>query len=81
MKIKTLVQNISLITVNVGNNTVDIWRDFYGYLFAKYMDGNIKRKDGDNQNPKVKQPGYGDDDYKRIVNETGDKLKVIGSAH
>lgn len=68
-------------SVKTGNTTVDAWRDFYAYLFTKYMDGNIKWKDGNKQNPKLEQPGYGEDWYRRIVEETGDKLKVIGSAH
>ena len=44
------------------------------------MDGNIKEKDGDKQNPKLNQPGYSKEWYKKIATETGDKLKVIGSA-
>jgi len=72
---------ITEYSVTLGNKVVDTWRDFYGYLFAKYMDGNIKWKDGNKQNPKLKQPGYGEEWYKRIAKETGDKLKVIGSAH
>ncbi|MCD4680407.1 MAG: C69 family dipeptidase [Bacteroidales bacterium] len=75
------LEYITDYSVNVGNNTVDIWRDFYGYLFARFMDGNVKRKDGDKQNPKLNQPGYGEEWYKRIVKDTGDKLKVIGKAH
>ena len=75
------LEYITDYSVNVGNKTVDIWRDFYAYLFTKYMDFNIKRKDGNNQNPKVKQPGYGEEWNKRIVEDTGDKLKVIGNEH
>ncbi len=75
------LEYITDYSVNVGNKTVDIWRDFYAYLFTRFMDGNIKRKDGNKQNPKLKQPGYGEDWYRRIAKDTGDKLKVIGSAH
>ena len=66
---------------NAGNETVKHWRDFYGYLFAKYMDGNIKEKsevpEGYKYYPaKLQQPGYGEDWYRKIVEETGDHFKV-----
>jgi hypothetical protein len=47
----------------------------------KYMDGNIKTPNPGQQNPNLSQPGYGDDWYKRIINETGDQFKVIGGGH
>jgi dipeptidase len=64
-----------------GNETVKHWRDFYGYLFAKYMDGNIKEKsevpEGYKYYPaKLQQPGYGEDWYRKIVEETGDHFKI-----
>ncbi len=66
---------------NAGNETVKHWRDFYGYLFTKYMDGNIKEKsevpEGYKYYPaKLQQPGYGEDWYRKIVEETGDHFKV-----
>lgn len=70
------IDYITNFSVNTANNTVYEWKDFYKYLFTKYMDGNIKEKDGDNLNPKLKQPGYGIDWYTRIVKETGDKFLV-----
>ena len=68
-------------SVNTGNNTVMEWQKFYYYLFTKYMDGNIKRpkavpagyKYG---TPYLNQPGYGEDWYRLIIQETGDKFKV-----
>lgn len=57
------------------------WKDFYKYLFMKYMDGNVKRPNPGKQNPHLEQPGYGEKWYKKIADETGDKLKVKGSAH
>ncbi|MDM8158245.1 C69 family dipeptidase [Labilibaculum sp. K2S] len=77
----TAVEFLTDFSCNQGNNLVAEWKDFYGYLFAKFMDGNIKEKDGNNQNPKVKQPGYSEEFYKTIVKTTGDKLKVVGDAH
>ncbi|WP_372752073.1 dipeptidase [Labilibaculum sp.] len=75
------IEFLTDFSCNQGNNLVKEWRDFYGYLFAKYMDGNIKEKDGNKQNPKITQPGYSKEFYKTIVKTTGDKLKVVGEAH
>ncbi len=71
-------------SVNTGNETVKHWLNFYTYLFTKYMDGNIKEKvdvpEGYKyHNPKLKQPGYGEDWYKKIVEETGDHFKMPGA--
>ena len=67
-------------SVNAGNNTVSLWKDFYRFLFTKYMDGNVKEKQpvpaGYNRvNPKVSQPGYSEDWYRAIVKSTGDRFK------
>ncbi len=67
-------------SVKTGNQTVEIWRDLYGFLFTKYMDGNIKEAreiphDHIYVNPKIKQPGYGEDWYGNIVKQTGQKFK------
>ena len=68
-----------------GNETVKHWQDFYSYLFTKYMDGNVKTKvdvpEGYKYHtPKLSQPGYGGEWYNRIADDTGDKLKMQGSA-
>lgn len=68
-------------SVNTANATFAAWKNLYQYLFLKYMDGNIKTKDGKNKNPKVEQPGYSEAWYKKIVEETKDKFKVIGPSH
>ena len=73
-------------SVTLGNNTVLDWKKFYGYLFTRYMDGNIKTNvpvpDGYIYHaPKVEQPGYPEWFLRMIVEQTGDKLKVIGPAH
>jgi dipeptidase len=75
------IEFLTDFTCNQGDNLTKEWRDFYGYLFAKYMDGNIKEKDGNKQNPKMKQPGYSKEFYKNVAKTTGDKLKVKGAAH
>ena len=50
------------------------------------MDGNIKEAVEVPEgylyhNPKLEQPGYSEEFYKKVVDDTGDKLKVIGDAH
>ncbi len=67
----------------VGADVFETWKKFYQYLFMKYMDGNIKTKQEIPEGykyyaPKVSQPGYGEDKYRIIIEETGDQFKVIG---
>jgi dipeptidase len=73
-------------SVNTGNITVMDWKKFYGFLFTRYMDGNIKTAVDVPEGyiyhaPKVEQPGYPEWFLRMIVEQTGDKLKVKGSAH
>ena len=69
-------------SVNQGNSTVARWKELYGYLFTKFLDGNVKVKDGDKQNPKVKQPGYDESYYRMVIEKTGDKFKQpAGTGH
>ncbi len=48
------------------------WKKLLVDLLVKYMDGNVKDEFG-----KVKHPGYPEDWYKRIVEESGKKFEVI----
>lgn len=73
-------------SVRKGNELAKDWRKFYEYLFVKYMDGNIKEAvpvpDGYKYiAPKLDQPGYSPEWYKRVADETGEKLKYKGSSH
>lgn len=75
------VEYLTSYSVNAGNYTTSEWRSFYKFLFTKYMDGNVKEKSvvpaGYNRaNAKVSQPGYPAEWYRRIAEDTGDKLKV-----
>jgi dipeptidase len=72
-------------SVYTGNKLVADWKVFYQYLFMKYIDGNVKNSDGrkllDNGNgkniPKApKQPGYGKEWERIMIQGTGDRLKV-----
>jgi len=78
---ETAVKFITNFSVDVANRTVVEWKQFYQYLFMRYMDGNIKEPNPGKQNPKLKQPGYGEDWYRVVVKKTGDQFKVIGSGH
>lgn len=71
-------QYLTEYSVNQGNNTVAEWRKLYQYLFTKYMDGNIKYKVEGKQNPKLEQPGYSEEWYRKIIEDTGDKFKYQG---
>lgn len=68
-------------STSVSDRVTNEWQDFYRHLFMKFMDGNIKTPNPGHQNPNVSQPGYGEEFNRRIATETGDKLKVKGSAH
>jgi hypothetical protein len=45
------------------------------------MDGNVKEKAEPKENykyvnPKIEQPGYGENWYRKIIEETGDQFKM-----
>jgi len=68
-----------------ANKTVKTWKKLYTHLFTKFLDGNLKEArpvpEGDAYiTPKVQYPGYGEEWYKFIIQETGDKFKVKGEA-
>ena len=74
------VQYLTDYSVNAGNQTVSQWKEFYRFLFTKYVDGNVKEKQPVPAGykytvPKVTQPGYGDEWNRVIVNSTGDKFR------
>ena len=72
--------------MKTANKTVDRWKELYAHLFTKYMDGNVKKKsepkDGYKYvNPELEQPGYGEDWYKRIIEDTGEQFLMPGDGH
>ena len=77
------VEFLTDYSVMVGNNTVMEWKDFYTYLFTRFMDGNIKTKVEVPEGyiyhvPDVEFPGYSEKWYQIITGETGDHFKVVG---
>jgi dipeptidase len=79
---RAAVNFLTNYSVNTANNLVKEWKEFYRYLFVKYMDGNKKTARPVPEGykyyaPKVEHIRFGDDYYRTIIRETGDKLKVI----
>ncbi len=81
------IDYITDFSVNRADKTTMIWKEFYQYLFVKYMDGNIKEKAEPKENylyvtPNMTQPGYGDATYRKIIKETGEHfLMPSGGGH
>jgi dipeptidase len=68
-------------SIKMAELTVKSWKKLGEYLIFKYMDGNVK----DEVN-KVTHPGYPENWYRRIVDESGDffkykKLKTEKDSH
>lgn len=59
------------------SRTFKDYQHLYRELFMKFMDGNVKTRNPGFQNPHVEQPGYSDQFLRKVVEDTGDKLKVI----
>lgn len=57
--------------------TFNAYKHLYQELFMKYMDGNVKTRNPGQQNPHIKFPGYSEQFLRKLVEETGDKLKMI----
>lgn len=76
---------LTAYSVYTGNKLVSDWKEFYRYLFMRYMDGNLKVAEGrkllDNGNGKnipqrPSHPGYGKEWERIMIMGTGDRLKV-----
>jgi dipeptidase len=75
---KLAVNFLTDYSTGTGDRVTHAWKDFYRYLFMRFMDGNTKKPVTGQQNPDVKFPGYGEEWYQIIIEETGDQFKVIG---
>lgn len=74
---KATIDYLTDFSCNTGSELVNDWRKFYGYLFARYMDGNIKTAVPGAKNPKVEQPALPEWFLRTIIEKAGDKLQVI----
>jgi dipeptidase len=79
------IDYLTTYSIFTGNKLVSDWKNFYHYLFMKYMDGNIKITEGQklldngygkNIPKKPLQPGYGKEWERIMIQGTGDRLKV-----
>lgn len=70
------IKYITDYSVKAGERTVTEWKNLYGFLFTKFMDGNVKTKVEGQQNPIVEQPGYDEMWYRQVATEAGEKLLV-----
>ena len=71
------IKFITDFSCRTGNHLVDTWRDFYGYLFCKFMDGNVKTAIPGEKNPKVEQPALPEWYLRMLIEQTGKKLEVV----
>lgn len=71
------IKFITDFSCRTGNHLVDTWRDFYGYLFCKFMDGNVKTAIPGEKNPKVEQPALPEWYLRMIIEQTSKKLEVV----
>ena len=55
-----------------AERTVERWRSLWKELFVRYLDGNVRDEHG-----KVTHPPYPKHWYRRIIEESGDKYKMI----
>ncbi|MCC8174085.1 MAG: C69 family dipeptidase [Odoribacter sp.] len=70
------VSYLTDFSCNTGDQLTNTWRDFYGYLFARYMDGNIRTVVPGQKNPKVENPQLPEWYLRSIIDYMGDKQKV-----
>jgi dipeptidase len=78
---KKAVKYLTDYSTGAGDRTTAEWKEFYKFMFTKYVDGNVKTAvplpEGYKYvNPKVVQPGYGEEWNRKVAKDTGDKLKV-----
>jgi dipeptidase len=79
---KKALEYITAYSVKTGENTVSEWKKLYAFLFTRYMDGNVKTKVEGQKNPKLEQPGYDEEWYRKVVEDAGERLKVPeGAGH
>jgi len=67
------IDYLTQYSIERGDAAVKRWKQLGESLIVKYLDGNVRNEAG-----KVTHPGYPKSWYRKIADETGDHLKVIG---
>ena len=75
---------VNTMGASIAKNATDAYRDLAGYLFVKYMDGNVKKTDENGDFIKSEYglpvyptfPGYDKRYYEQIVKESGDHFLI-----
>ena len=75
------VANLTNFSNHIAESTFKDWKTLYNQLFMKFMDGNVKTAKEVPEGykyitPELNQPGYSEDKYKLIIEETGDQFKM-----
>ncbi|MEI3154434.1 MAG: hypothetical protein V8S95_04490 [Odoribacter sp.] len=74
---KLTVDYLTDFSCNTGNQLLTTWRDFYGYLFCRFMDGNIKTAVPRREKSQGVKPTASGFVSRTIIEKTGNKLEVI----
>lgn len=71
---------LTTFSVTESENLLSEWKSLYRFLFTRFMDGNVKTAVEGAQNPDIEQPGYSEEWYRMIIEQTGDKFLYKGDA-
>lgn len=74
------VNYLTQFSLDAGAECAAEWKGFYHHLMTKYLDGTVRQKPEPREGykyltPVIRSPGYGDNWYRLIIRETGDKFK------
>ncbi|MDE6304967.1 MAG: C69 family dipeptidase [Muribaculaceae bacterium] len=78
-------KELSALTERLAQQSTERFKQLGDYLLVKYMDGNVKREDAPGKFSRTPEgmpvspewPGYDDQYYRSIVNDTNGRLRVI----
>ena len=84
---KSKQEAINFLNEYSNNNVksgMDEWMKLGGYLMVKYVDGVVKKEENGEfkrneygQPASPERPGYPNEHYRKVIEETGDKYKVL----
>lgn len=84
----TAIEYLTKFSVDNAQSMTQSWKELRNFLIVKYLDGNIKVEEngrfktngnGSNIPASPDQPGYSKSFYRKIVEDTGEHLKMIKS--